>query len=198
MARKRMDSSVAAPATQRQQQATDGLMDRSKDFESLFEANWEFVFALLYRITGDPEDAEDLALDTFWKLYQRSQHARTEKDIENLRGWLYRTATNAGLNSLRSRKRRDKYESESGGLPEGSIPEDPTAQAFEKSEQAARVRRTLGRMKKREARLLILRYQGLSYTELAAVIGVSKGSIGKMLARAETAFERFWQQEEGS
>jgi len=111
------------------------------------------------------------------------------KDDTNLSGWLYRVATNRGLNALRARERRARYEQKAGRLTlEEDQPEDP-ADVLERKQEQAQVRITLGLMKPRSAQLLILRHSGLSYAEIASAIEVSPNSVGTLLARAEREFE---------
>jgi RNA polymerase sigma-70 factor (ECF subfamily) len=123
--------------------------------------------------------AEDLALEAFWRLYRRPP-----RDL-NLAGWLYRVATHLGLNALRSRKRRRRYEEEAGALefPLGS-PLDPAAQV-EATEQRRAVQQALAIMSSRSAQLLLLRHSGLTYAETAAALGVAASSIGTLLAPAQ-------------
>ena len=59
-----------------------------------------------------------------------------------------------------------------------------------REEQRARVQNILGEMKPRDAELLLLRQGGLAYRELADALGVQATSIGTLLARAESDFER--------
>ena len=40
-------------------------------FEKSFEQHWASIYRLLVRMLGDPSEAEDLALETFYRLYQR-------------------------------------------------------------------------------------------------------------------------------
>jgi len=157
-----------------------------QDFEALFAEHWGKVYAVLLRLVGDPSEAEDLALEVFWRLYQ---HPTGEKDRLHLVGWLYRVATNLGYNALRSRKRRNHYEDRAGleYLTERSI-SDP-ATLTESGLMRQQVHNVLSRMKSRSARLLVLRYSGFSYAEIAAILKVSPSSVGTLLARAEREFE---------
>ena len=138
----------------------------------------------MFRLVGDWDEAQDLALDTYEQLYRRPP-----KDDTNLSGWLYRVATNRGLNALRARERRARYEQKAGRLTlEEDQPEDP-ADVLERKQEQAQVRITLGLMKPRSAQLLILRHSGLSYAEIASAIEVSPNSVGTLLARAEREFK---------
>ena len=157
---------------------------KATDFEALFQEHWNRVCWILFRLVGDWDEAQDLALDTYEQLYRRPP-----KDDTNLSGWLYRVATNRGLNALRARERRARYEQKAGRLTlEEDQPEDP-ADVLERKQEQAQVRITLGLMKPRSAQLLILRHSGLSYAEIASAIEVSPNSVGTLLARAEREFE---------
>jgi RNA polymerase sigma-70 factor (ECF subfamily) len=163
---------------------------QSPDFEALFQQHWSRLCAVLYRLVGDWAEAEDLALETFVKLYRQPPSAN-----DNPGGWLYRVATNMGLNALRSRQRRSRYEQEAGRLDvEPSQPLDPAA-AVESAQEREQVRETLRRMKPRSAQALLLRHSGLSYAEIAAALDVSPASVGTLLARAEQEFEKQYQKQ---
>jgi len=59
-----------------------------------------------------------------------------------------------------------------------------------REELRQRVQTVLQALKPREAQLLLLRSEGLSYRDLAEAVGVPAASVGTMLARAEAEFER--------
>ena len=164
----------------------------SENFEAIFLEHWPKVYGVLFRVVGDKAEAEDLALETFWRLHQNPPSSR-----ENLNGWLYRVAVNLGLNALRSQKRRTQYEEQAGKLAlDIDPPADPADQA-ELLERRREVRGVLAQMKPRSAQLLVLRHSGLSYAEIAAVVKVRPSSVGKLLARAEDEFERIYRRSQG-
>ena len=152
------------------------------DFEELFEAHWDRICQTLYRLTGDWDEAQDLALETFVQLY-----TRPPSENRNLAGWLYRVAMNLGFNAIRAHKRRRQYEEQAG--PEGvhAISQDPL-QEVEQIAERQRVRRVLKSVKPRSARILLLRYSGLSYAEIAEALDIPPGSVGTLLSRAEKEF----------
>jgi RNA polymerase sigma-70 factor (ECF subfamily) len=161
--------------------------DREAAFEAAFTEHYARVYGVLFRLLGDRATAEDLTVETFWRLWQRAP-----RRADNLAGWLYRVALRLGYNALRAARRRTRYELAAGTQAlEDNPPPDP-AQAVELEEQRARVRAALARLPERDARLLLLRSAGLSYKELAAALGVAPGSIGALLARATDAFERHY------
>lgn len=162
--------------------------------ETAFNQHWSRVYGVLYRLVGDYAEAEDLALETFWRLYN---HRPAMENEHSLGGWLYRVAVNLGFNALRSQKRRQHYELQAGKLfLENETALNPAEQVDTVLEQQ-RVRKALSHMKPRSAQLLVLRHSGLSYAELAASLNVAQGSIGTLLARAEREFEERYRALEG-
>ena len=153
----------------------------SQEFESLFGEYWAYVYRILKRLVGDPAEAEDLALETFLRLHQRSP---IHEDGFQLGGWLYRVATNLGLRSIRSYKRRERYEIEAGRFALEEAPETRPAVIHEQVEQQDLARQALAKMSERHAQLLTLRYSGLSYKEIAARTGLTIGHVGYLLHHA--------------
>jgi RNA polymerase sigma-70 factor, ECF subfamily len=149
-------------------------------FDSLFHAHYPRVVAMLDRLMGDRGQAEEIAADAFCKL------ARQRGGDDGLTAWLYRVAINAGLDAVRSNARRKRREQEAG-MPQAA---EGALDRLLAEERRERVQRVLAALKPREAQLLLLRADGMSYRELAETLGIQPGSVGSMLARAEQEFER--------
>jgi len=164
----------------------------SARFEALFLEHWAHVYRVLYRLVGDPAEAEDLALETFLRLY-RSNPPEAEKGF-NVGGWLHRVATNLGLHSIRSFKRRERYELAAGKDAFSEAPETRPAEIQAQEEERRLVRLTLSRMNQRRARLLVMRYSGMAYKDIAQALGLSPASIGPLLLRAEREFEKRYRE----
>ncbi len=159
----------------------------ASEFEALFMEHWAHVYRALYRLVGDPAEAEDLALETFCRLHQR--YPLPEGDF-NLGGWLHRVATNLGLHSIRSFKRREYYELTAGKGAFDEASETSPAQLLEQEEERRLARLVLAGMNERKAQLLTLRYSGLAYKEIASALELAPTSIGPLLLRAEREFEK--------
>lgn len=158
----------------------------STAFEELFLRHYPAVYRVLYGVVGSAHEAEDLAQETFIALYQ--QPPRLDGSGA-LGGWLYRVAVNRAYNALRSNQRLqhrlERLEPEQQS--------DPQAE-YIRREERERVRAALARLPERTAKLLLLRYAGLSYAEIAAALGVAPSSVGTLLARAERAFLEYYQR----
>jgi RNA polymerase sigma-70 factor (ECF subfamily) len=162
------------------------------DFEAIFQQYWPRLVDVLFRLTGDRAEAEDLALEVFWRLLTKPP---VMDEFPDPGGWLYRVAVHLGYNALRSRKRRGHYEQTAGAQTiEAGEPSTPEAQVEQRLERE-RVRRVLAHMRPRSAQLLVLRHSGLSYSEVAEALGTTPSSVGTLLARAEKEFERLYRSE---
>ena len=159
----------------------------STAFEALFMEHWTRVYRLLYRLVGDPAEAEDLALETFLRLYQR--YPPRDREF-NPGGWLHRVATNLGLQSIRSWKRRERYELDAGKYALEENEQESPAEIIARNEERRLTRLVLAQMNERHSQLLTMRHTGASYKEIAEALELSPTSIGPLLLRAEREFEK--------
>jgi RNA polymerase sigma-70 factor (ECF subfamily) len=157
------------------------------DVRRAFETHHAFVYRLVYRVTGSGPEAEDVTQEAFLRLHDRRLPTNREADV---RAWLCRVALNLAYNAHRTARRRERRESRAAtdAAARGALPSDP-ADALMRDADVAAVRRALSALPERQARLLQLRYAGLSYREVAQAVDVSPASVGTLLARAEDAFE---------
>lgn len=160
-------------------------------FEAVFVGYYARIVAVIQRMPGDRARAEELASDAFLKLYQRP--GSSEGLFENVGGWLYRTATRLGIDSLRAAARRSRYEAAAARELAGPAGPDPLEEAL-RAERARAVRGAMARLKPQQAEILTLRASGLSYRELAEALGIHPASVGRLLARAEQAFEKTYRR----
>ena len=164
----------------------------SGDFEQIFKEYWSRIYEVVFRLVGDPDEAQDLALQTFWRYYRNPPAMQ-----DNIAGWLYRVAVNLGFNAMRDSRRRSSYENQAGTeeIAQRSIPEPEQEVILAEERQA--VQGVLVDMKPRSAKLLVLRYSGLTYAEIAEVLNINPSSVGKLLARAHDEFKVLYGQIQG-
>ena len=163
-------------------------------FESMFREHYPRVVALLTRLTGDRGQAEEIAADAFAKLARRPVFLQTP---EEQTAWVYRVATNAGLDALRANARRRRTEEAASAERLRAGKESGALEEMLREERRTRVRGVLAGLKPREAQLLLLRASGLAYREIAQTLGMQAGSVGTLLARAEREFERRYRARHG-
>ena len=159
----------------------------SASFEEQFNQHWGLIYRLLFRMIGDSAEAEDLALEAFYRLHQRKPDAGREF---NVAGWLVRVATNLGLQSIRAFKRREQYELKAGKNALEAAPENRPAEIAARKEEHLLAKMALAQMNPRQSELLVMRYSGMAYQEIASAMNLSPTSVGPLLLRAEREFEK--------
>ena len=167
-------------------------------FNRLIEERSGDIYALLYRLTEDSEEARDLTQETFLRAFQSISRFRGEAD---LRTWLYRIAINQARNRWRwwRRRKREATVSLDGqdgdGLSLGACLRDVT-HADPEQEAISRERETVLRAALRSLsrsyrEAVILRdIEGLSYEEIAAALEISVGTVKSRLARGRAELRR--------
>jgi len=139
-------------------------------FSELLEAHQKEIYRYLYRMTGDPEDAADVLQETFLGAFQ----AFPKLDPgANHRAWLYRIAHRQALNLFRSQKVR-----RAASLDLVAEPDDPDLNPEELSE-TRRLARSLNQLihaltPRQRSALLLKKYEGLAYSDVARVLGCSE------------------------
>jgi RNA polymerase sigma-70 factor, ECF subfamily len=156
-------------------------------FEALFRDQYPRIVSLLVRLTGDRGQAEEIASDTFSKLARRSVLFAGRRDVM---AWVYRVATNAGLDAVRGNARRRRKEDAASRERLRAEGDNGALDLLLRQERGAQVRAILAALKPREAEVLLLRSEGMAYREIAQALGVAASSVGTILARAEREFER--------
>lgn len=158
--------------------------DASFDIEMAFRTHYDRVTRVIGRVVGDWGRAEELAVEVFLKLW-RSHEARGPQ----MEGWLYRTAVRTGLDELRRRTRRARYEGLMSIFLINSHPATPE-EIHSTNEEQERVRLILTLIEPRQAELLMLRSNGFSYEEVASIVRLNPASVGTLLSRAQQAFRK--------
>lgn len=158
-------------------------------FETLFLTEYAKVVAIAYRVLGDAHEAEDVAQEVFCSFYRRHP-----ANAGYAGPWLYQAAAHAALNVIRGRRRRERREmahaTDRIRIEPGSHDTLDPGQLAEAAEQRQEVRAALGRLPAKSAAVLVLRYSGLSYAEVATALGVSPNGVGTLLRRAESALRK--------
>lgn len=147
------------------------------DLDRLFREYHQPLVRYLTRRLGDRDWAEEIAQETFLR-------ALRQETIVSERAWLFAVATNLVRDDARKqarRRRRLELLQEQARAEEAVEPEPLT---IERVEEAAQARRALELLTERDREALLMREEGLDYTEIAAALELSHGSVGTTLARA--------------
>jgi len=96
------------------------------------------------------------------------------------------------LHSIRSFKRREHYEVTAGKDALEQAPENQPPEIFAQKEDHRFARLAIAQMNPRQAEILVMRYSGMAYKEIAATLNLSPTSIGPLLLRAERDFAKHY------
>jgi RNA polymerase sigma-70 factor, ECF subfamily len=145
----------------------------------LFDRVYPILVRLVYRRVHDVDLAEDIAQEAFVRLLNE----RPDKP----QAWLFTVAGNLAKNALRGEHRRSLRLSVIATDTEGQVASDADRLVLQ-HETDDQVRTTLESLSERDRTLLLLHHDGLSYKELAEIIGVKPSSIAPLLGRARQRF----------
>jgi len=160
------------------------------NFDDLVRCHQTMVINLCARFLNNRQDAIDAAQDIFIKVYYALDEFKPEAQFST---WLYRISVNHCLNFLRSRKRKALFSLFTG--QQGSYRNDlllledqannPEKELLDKEKFTA-VNRAIAALPDNYRTVIILhRFKGLAYQQIADVLGVSVATVESRLHRAK-------------
>jgi len=152
-------------------------------FEAFFREQFAATVRIANAVVRDAHLAEDVAQEAFIATRRRFPDP---EQAENAAGWLHAAAAHLALNELRARRRHEGRMHHDIGPSRSDGPEDVVVA----NEEGERVRGALRRLPRHAATVLVLRYSGLAYVEIAEAMGVKVNHVGTMLRRAERALQK--------
>lgn len=152
----------------------------SEAYRLLVERYEGRVYRIAYEVLRSHEDAQDAVQETFVKAYLALKEFKGDSSFYT---WLYRIAFNMAVDWKRKVARRQNNSQEfredlhgDDGMASGAI-EGPQA-ALLRKEKGAQIQRVLQQLSEEHRAVIMLReVEGLSYEEIADVVGVSKGTV---------------------
>jgi RNA polymerase sigma-70 factor (ECF subfamily) len=167
-------------------------------FDRLVAKHKDRIFNVCYWFLGDYHEADDIAQETFIKVYRSLDRFRLESAFST---WIFRIAVNACKNKLKSAAFRQKKKTISMGNP-GGEPGSGIREVFqngarlpdeqmEQKERVRRIRKSINTLVLEQKEVITLRdIEGLSYSEISEVTGVSLGTVKSRLARARAELRK--------
>lgn len=169
-------------------------------FSRLVEERSGDIYALLYRLTEDAEEARDLTQEVFLQAFRNIGGFRGDADP---RTWLYRIALNQARNRWRWWKRRRRDRTVSLDAPAGgdydapladSIParegEDPEQQALARERERALFAALRSLARPYREVVLLRDIEGLSYEDVALALEINVGTVKSRLSRGRAELRR--------
>lgn len=156
----------------------------SEAFRAIVDHYRSRIHATAWRITGNAEDALDVAQDVFVRLHGALRDGALTGSVA---GWLYRVTVNAAIDRRRSGVRNthigleDTPEVRAGS---GSRPDT----AAERSETAEIIRTLAAELPEQQAAVFALRdIEGAAVAEIGGILGISESTVRVHIARARLA-----------
>jgi RNA polymerase sigma-70 factor (ECF subfamily) len=162
-----------------------GSLREAPSLEELYRRYREPIVRYLARLSGSIDLAEELAQETFVKAYTGLLTFRGDCSVST---WLFRIARNTYLNSLRRPDPTRIDTDEFLAIPDQAGSSDPV-RSYAAVEQRGLIELALGQLPEQQRSVLLLRdAEGLSYIEIAGVLGISLAAVKVNLFRARNAF----------
>lgn len=172
----------------------------SSAFDHLVEKYMNRAYRIAYRMTGDPDEVEDLTQEAFLKAYQALHRFRTESSFFT---WFCRILVHVCMDHLRKKRFRSRFrhlfQKPHDDEAEKSIETDvadphwssnPGA-ALEQTEWSALIQAALLRLPLRQRAIFVLKhFQGRRIHEIARILGISEGTVKTHLFRAVHTLRR--------
>ncbi len=171
-------------------------------FEELMDSYFKRIYSIAYRMAGNADDASDMTQEVMLKLYRNIKSFGGNSRFST---WVYRVATNTCLDELKKLRRHASYsldneiETDEGSITTEVEDTSPTPeQRAEQSELKELVAKALGKLGDEHKTVLILRdIQGLSYDEIARILGCSEGTVKSRISRGRANLKNILEKDFG-
>jgi RNA polymerase sigma-70 factor (ECF subfamily) len=172
----------------------------SEAFRLLVERHSRSVYKVAYRVTGNPEDAEDVVQETFLKAYRQLDRFEERASFGT---WLHRIAWNCSVDLLRSRPKREQAEETETLEQLGSTTTPVTGTTAASPERLMasvqvgdRVRAAMERLSPLERAAFVMRhYEGRTIDEISRALQIrenaAKHSVFRAVRKMRIALEPF-------
>jgi RNA polymerase sigma-70 factor (ECF subfamily) len=160
----------------------------------LYERHSRALYGFFFKVTLNSQASEDLVQTVFFKIIKYRDQYRPEEG--SFVAWMFRIAHNANIDHYHSLTRsRNEVRIDETDVRSDEDPDE----GFLKKERSRRVKEALGLLTGEQREVLILsRYQGLKYEEIAAILKCRVGTVKARMFRAMEKLRRVYRRlEEG-
>ena len=146
----------------------------------LYERHARSLYNFAHRLLMDPAAAEEALQETFLRIYRERAAFRPRATF---RTWAFTIARNLCLDILRAASRSAEVPRDP--LPEAADPAPTPLEHLDRAERDKKLRRALGELSDEDREVLLLsRYHGLRYRQIAAIVGASEDAVKMRAHRA--------------
>ena len=164
-------------------------------YRGLVEKYQGRVYAMVFGMVRNREDARDITQEAFVKAYRNLKSFRLESSFYT---WLYRIAMNLAIDHTRKKKRQGTTSfdeavaarDEDGGIAEVHHGDSPR-KALERKQLYAVIMEALDQLPEEQKQIILLReVQGLAYKEIADVMEIPEGTVMSRLYYARKKLQK--------
>ncbi len=160
-----------------------------QSFEELIYQYEKKVYNVALRVFKNPEDAKDISQDVFIKIYKNLDKFDNKSSFST---WIYRITTNTCIDELRKRKGKETVsidndiEDDEGRFKREFADNEPTPEEKVISKEGeSEIIKSMNTLSDEHRTIIVMRdIEGLSYTEISEIIGVSIGTVKSRISRA--------------
>ena len=163
-------------------------------YEPLVNKYRERVYAQAFNLTRNADDAHDLCQETFVKAWKSISRFRGQSSFYT---WLYRIATNLGIDLIRSKEKRQTTEFDDALEKEETEENKPFAHQhlpsdeLQQKELGQAIDDAIAKLTPEHREVIVLReFEGLDYKDIAKAIGCSIGTVMSRLHYARAHLQK--------
>ena len=159
-------------------------------FDFLIQKYRKPIINFMYRMTRNQAVAEELAQEVFLRVYRSRETYRAEARFST---WLYRIATNLGVNQARDTRHEraastvylDEADAETGTTPDVADSTPDVESKLLRNERMAAIREHVMALPERQRMAVLMhKYEGMDYSQIGDVLKLSESATKSLLFRA--------------
>jgi len=153
-------------------------------YRELYVSVQKKLLYFVYRLTGNPDDTQEIVQETFERVYTR---VGSLKDPDLLINWIYRIASNLSMDRLKHRKRYSAQPLHDVEIPVEDMSEDIVIRKLDQT----MLKEALSRVHEKYREILILHYiNGYSYRDIGVTLSLRTAQVRGRLYQAKQALRR--------
>jgi len=165
-------------------------VSRMDEFENLIRQHQKSVYNVALRLTGNPDDAQDLTQDAFIRAFKAFDSYKFGTSFNR---WLYRIVTNLYIDQVRKKKRTPVIDhlDEKLEMDDGSVSREISDSSYSpedvllKTQIDERLQKALNKISPEfKTAIILCDVEGFSYEEIAEIMGTSTGTVRSRIHRA--------------
>ena len=175
------------------QQIINGNSDA---FRAIVEKYQDSIFRTCMGFVHNKEDAEDLTQEVLVNVYQSLKNFKGQSTLST---WIYRIATNASLNFVRNKSKRNIFQriesifgfEKSKEIPQMTSQNDNPEQLLIKKESNDRLFIILNSLpEKQRIAFTLSKYDDLSQHDISLIMDITEGAVESLLQRAKVNLQK--------